>query len=231
MHADADSRLQRAARAGDYIGTVGCRDRVGAVHGRAEMAGPWRVARSGTSNRRPAGGGHGASGNAPPAAARGDQRAVRVRGDGCERREIGRGLRARPGERQRSDIRSHQRGDHHERAQSQPDEGGRAALERSLGCGSPRTPVTGHGPAGCGGGPGSRNATPSARTVTGGTPNSSRTPSSTLTRTRSGPAATTVTRATRPAGSAARAADTARTSSAPSAASLAPSRAAPCART
>ncbi len=95
----------------------------------------------------------------------------------------------------------------------------RPALRRALG------PV--HGPAGDGGGPGSIAATAAARTVTVGTPNGSRTGSSTSTRILLLPARATCTRAGRSLGSAARAADTARSWSPASAASRAPSRAAP----
>ncbi len=158
-----------------------------------------------------------------------------MRRDSRERREIGGCLRTRPGECQCSDVSGHQRGDHHERAQRQPDQGRRATLgrlarqsldartpvregERGQGGVGHSRPVAGHGPAARGTGPGSRSATASARTATGGTPNSRRTSSSTLTRTRSEAAGTTVTRAARPAGRAARTAATARAWSEPSAA-------------
>jgi hypothetical protein len=70
-----------------------------------------------------------------------------------------------------------------------------------------------------------------ALTTTGFTPNGSRTGSFTEARTRSGPAAATVTIDARVGGRAALAAATALVRSPPIAASLAASRAAPCART
>jgi len=80
-------------------------------------------------------------------------------------------------------------------------------------------------------GPGSRAATAVALTATGGTPKGRPTGSSTDARTRVAPSGATATRAARPSGSAARAAARARVRSPPTAASLAASRAAPCAST